>query len=299
MSVIWTSRTRAWRLETQPRSIGRINVNNSITNRLVFAAYPLNNTYWDAVTQSYGTPVGAITEVGMRRRGGGANVDFAMTAVSDTTSTTEVIWPVSMTRGATMANTASVLCLGGVPAQVDNDIYTMASCADPDSSGHGYGLAIDSFNQVGRGNIIKTSYIVRGVSPGTTGFLGNPFANKLHFFGYSTWDNGATGLWLHNRKSAAFSGVATNGTTLTNKRARILRISSTLPNKGELVALVLFWDRNISEGEYQELYDCPWLVFERPTNRLYFGATVAPPGGFQAAWASQRSRMISSGMGVH
>jgi hypothetical protein len=264
------------RLQTGSRYI--LNKQSDLTKNLVFCAVPYKDTYLDLITNTFGTPTGTSSKV--YKNSGKSSINQVYAVDSSGVSTNKVVWPVSSTlRGGSMIQSASILCLGGSTAQVDNFIYTMCGNTEYYSDGSGFGLAIDSFNAAGRGNILKMrAQSSRGNSSQYA--LGNPFDNKIHFFGYSASNNGQTGNWFFNRTAEPFSGALAHGTyNTTNRQAFINAVgdySHPAFSHDTFVGLALFWDREISYEEYCRLFDNPWQLFEPDNRKSYFDFPTYP-----------------------
>lgn len=264
----------------QPPPAARIDWSNPLTKGLVFCAVPAGYTYFDAVTRVFGTVAGTHTKGIYTKQGGYCGSVDGVQAMAASGSTSDIIsWPASATlRGGSLVQTGTLLALAGTTEQVDAKQYAvMGNCET--SGGHGFGLAIDSYGAFNRGGIRKWNYTAKG---GETTYesLGNPFDNRLHFFGYAFSGNGVSGMWFSRGEARTFSGGATNG---TNTAGRIATINATYPtsaygsqNHNCYVALGLMWDRPLAASEYLALYDNPWQLFE--PQRAYIGEVAAAGG---------------------
>lgn len=257
MSLI-IKRSPTW----QPRGIPRIDWGHPSAQGLQFLAWPVGNTFVDLVTRVVGDRTGTLTSgyrapaSGTSRRGGG----YAVAGAGGTND--YVAWPVSSSRGGSIVQTGTLLALAGTIEQTDGRQYAIGGNTEVAASGDGCALGIDSYQALGRGHILRANYNANvGVSP--TAWLGNPFDNRTHFFGYSFAGNGATGTWFGARSSETWAGGAGFGTTTSNRRAYVNAYSQSDSSVVYGASYVLWfgmWDREMSLAEYQALYDNPWQL---------------------------------------
>jgi hypothetical protein len=263
-----------------------INWNHPIARGLNFAAVPMvghkvaaGSTFYDCVTREVAAVTGnGAGEVAPHNAGKSRQHDGAWTVQGVNLSTVKREWSVSQTqRGGGMVNEGTLIALASTVTQVDGSIYVVGGNVEAVSVGDGVWLGIDSFFNVGRGNILIGNY--NGVKKASsTELLGNPFDNRLHFFGASFTGNGTDGYFFAEGNAVAFTGGSALGTTQTNRRARIWHpgIDST-GRRDTRVALFLMWDRALTPLEYRELYSNPWQMFAAPRGRMWVDSGTSIP----------------------
>jgi hypothetical protein len=283
-----------WR--TQPPGLARIDWGHPITKGLSFCAVPVGNTFLDLVSRDMGVVTGTTTPTVLARGDGRSRVDFARAVYGNGVSGTKVEWPVSIARGGAAAQECTILALGGATESVDGKKYSLVSNTDNVGTGNGFGLAIDSYQSNGRGNIIRSDY---SSSIGySTELLGTNFENQLHYFGYALSGNGTNGDWLYSGTNTTWSGGTTHGTTTTNRRARIFTAGlDSAQSSAGIVALAQIWDRRLSVAEYAALYDNPWQLFRKDTARVIFAPSTGGPATFSGSGAATLPLVTASGAG--
>jgi hypothetical protein len=263
---------------TQPQDTVGIDWSNPIARGLSFAAIQIGGNFFDCVTQTFGVPNGTVGYDSVYPNNGGKSRDAAaIVGFAGATITNKFEWEVSETlRGAGMVQEGTILALAATSSQVDGALYAMGGNTDAVGTGHGFGLAIDSFLVANRGGIVATDYIGHK-NWATTELLGNPFSERLHFFGYAFSGNGTDGDWFAEGGNTTWSGGATHGTTTTNRRARVFALgaaSGSSRNDSKLAAL-LFFDRRILPIEYARLYENSWQLFQGAPRRARVRAPVS------------------------
>lgn len=297
------------RAVNQP-SVPRLDRTNPLTRGLVFCAVPYGQTFIDLVTGELGTRTGALTQ---NRYPAGFAVPSTIGATSVAAAgatTDQVVWPVSLARGGSLNATATLLALATTTQQADGNIYPIGGNSEDVSLGHGFTLGIDSFQQAGRGNILRLNYLdVLGISS-EAGGVGTDFDQAYHFFGYACSSNGAAGEFFARGTSTTWSGESTNGTITTNRRAIILNTynGSTAYAKRGSVALFLMYDRRMPLAEYQALYANPWQIFQALPRRTWMvgvaagGVNITPGVGVLTATGHvpsvSASVSVSPGLGT-
>lgn len=249
-----------------------IDWDNPLTQGLVFAAYPLGNSFYDAVSKEFGTVSGTVDFRGQSTNEGLFGHPYAHVGVANDAAGGRVTWPKSKMRGGTMVNEATILVLGGSEQKISGASYTIAGNWDEVSSGNGFSIHIDDTYYWGAGYVVKGTY---GGFYGVTSAqaLGSSFSNKLHFFGYSARNNGTDGNWFFNRQAEAYTGKTAHGTTTTNRQAVVCGYTGSA-DRPSICGLALFWERELSLAEYQALYDDPWQIFDPEV----FSIPLAPAG---------------------
>lgn len=280
---------------SQPAGSARINWANPLTRGLVFCALPVGTTYIDLVTNVLGERTGALTSRPYPARDGRSRRGNGIAVAATGTSTDQVVWPVSLSRGGNIVATGTVLALAGTTEQIDGKNYVIGGNIEAVSVGDGFSLQIDSFIYAGRGRIGRGRF--SGIQQSSIAELvGNPFSNRTHFFGYSFRDNGVNGYWLGNRIGEAWtSSGSTFGSTTSNRRAVIhsTGAGTTTGSKNAYVNLMLMWDRELTPVEYQQLYDNPWQLLIESGNQSWFNALGG--GGNVSLALSGISRLFSLG----
>lgn len=250
--------------ESQPQVVPGIDWSNALCRGLVFCAVPFGTTMVDVVTGVAGTRTGAMTVRPSSTNGGRSRNGDGIGIAASGTNTDQIVWPVSLARGGSITSTGTVLALGGTTEQVDGKIYIFGGNTETVTAGDGFSVGIDSFSYLGRGNVTRHRFASALWASGGSEVVGNPFNDRVHFFGYGFTANGANGTWFANRGGSTWSGGAVFGTTTTNRRALVHTSGDgrTENSKNAFVNLFLIWDREISVAEYQSLYDNPWQLFE-------------------------------------
>lgn len=277
----------------------RVRWGHPLARGLQFCAVPLGNTFIDLVTGVVGTPTGTSTSRARGQAGGKSTPGVFPAVAASGAFTDQVIWPASTQRGGSITTTGTILALAGTTEQVDGKAYVIGGNTDGAVTGEGFSLFVDSFLVLGRGNIGsgKSNAVW---SAAVSSQLGNPFDNRLHFFGYSFTGGGGIGLGTYLGGRTALAGdTPVFGTTTANRRAIIANssVSSSAPvgcSHNAMVALMLIYDRAISLAEYQQLYDNPWQITAPAvaTRRIW----VAPSAGgaFAASLADAATGADSS-----
>lgn len=261
-----------WR--RKPTGFAEVDWSNPLTRQLVFAALPMGPIYYDAVTRVIGTPAGTITPFVQPNSSGKSVQAFAEGAYADGTNTTEILWPVSSLRGGDITTDGTILALAATTEQVDGKIYTIGGNTEVITAGDGFGLGIDSFASVGRGNVLRTSWsAVKAASANAA--LGNPFNNQLHFFGYGFSATGADGDWFYQNINESWTAQPAFGTTTTNRRARLFTLGNTNLNHNAFIALLMIWGRRLATLEYKALYENPFQLFRPQQRRIFINAAAA------------------------
>lgn len=104
-----------------------------------------------------------------------------------------------------------------------------------------------------------------------------------------SFDGSVCHFYVNGRSAGSFTGSATNTSATTfyigtgYSVTRNCRVGDTG-----------VWARALSATEMRELYSTPFRLLRR--RRTYFIPAAAPPGGFIAAWARNRSAVIGAGM---
>lgn len=273
------------RLE-QPQCAAEVDWQSPFARGLEFLAWPEGNTFRDLVTGTLpDSTVGTLTCRLQAREGGKSTVEAARVVVADDVSTTGLAWPASDTlRGANLYDAGTLLCLGGSDIQTDGRRIYIGGNTEIVSNGNNPTLAIDSFINVARGNVQRVTY--NGSNHKTsTAIVGNPFNDKLHFFGYAFDTQGAAGDFFVGPTVEAFSGAtAWANASPTSRRARLFTGGSTANGKSAIIAFFGMWSRRMSAAEYRALYDNPWQLVRATPRRMWFdlgaggGASVTLTG---------------------
>jgi hypothetical protein len=190
-------------------------------------------------------------------------------------------------RGGDIVNNCTLLALGGANASVDGVMYPIIGNTDSVTTGDGIVLCIDSFNQVGRGNILKTNYA--GSKGNSAAVLGSDFENQLHLFGFSFTNNGTDGHWFYDGIGTAFSGAGTHGTGVNDSRRARIGSAGNFQSDTTLLACGFMWNRALTPQEYAALWFDLWQLYE--SDPLFVVGTPPPPPPPAA-----QIRIASSGM---
>lgn len=262
-----------YRWVEQPPEIPVLDWNNPITQGLKFCAVPVGNTLYDLVTQTFPTTAnGTFRNVAFPRNGGKSKVEIVQAVQCTSTTSSEMLWGASDTlRGGDIYSTGTLLALAGFrPPQTDGNVAWIGGNTEVVSSGNQPVLGIDSFTSVGRGNIQVAKWNNK-VHASPTAFLGNPFVDQLHFFGYAFGTEGTVGDYFGDRQSESWTGKpAWTNSAPTSRRARIFTGGAAVNLKGAVIALFLMWNRRLTAAEYISLYDDVWQIFVPPEQELFF-----------------------------
>lgn len=109
-----------------------------------------------------------------------------------------------------------------------------------------------------------------------------------------TYDGANMGLYLNGRKSTTsnpFTGNIFNSSTILALGARPVGTTGWFGGKVEDVRI---YNRPLRQSEVVSLYSDPFADITAPSRRIW-ASSAAAPGGFQAAWARNRSHVIGAG----